>query len=110
MAGPHLVASAPTFPASGPPSLPSLSACVPAPRRTTLRAVTSTRTRRNHGVFLLGDELLTVDSSRRSAESRVCVTLGNGPVVLSRDLTPTQARAMARALVAASIAAETRRA
>ena len=107
MAGPHLVASAPTSPAS---VSPSLSASPPAPRRTPLRAVASTRTRRNHGVFMVGDELLTVDSSRRSAECRVCVTLGSGPLVLSRELTPTQARAMARALVAASIAAETRRA
>lgn len=80
---------------------------LPAPQRAPLRVMASSRTRRNHGVFLLGSELASVYSSRRAADGQgVCMTVGNGSLVLTGSMTPTQARAMARALTAAASAAE----
>lgn len=67
----------------------------------------TTRTRRTHGVCLLGAELATVTSSRREGEARgVELKLAGDSLTLCSRMTSTQARAMARALVAAAIAAE----
>ena len=67
----------------------------------------SSRTRRNHGVFMLGDELATVYSSRRAADALgVSMAVGTGSLVLTGSMTPRQARAMAGALMAAATAAE----
>ena len=75
--------------------------------RGTLRLPLSSRTRRNHGVCLLGDELATVYSSRRAADGRaVTMTIGAGSVLLNGTMTPMQARALAQALAAAAAAAE----
>lgn len=76
-------------------------------QRPLIRIPSSTRTRRNHGVFLLGDELASVYSSRRQADGLgVTMTVGEGSLVLTGSMTPAQARAMARALVAAAEASE----
>ena len=86
---------------------PVLPASLSASQRAPLRVVTSTRTRRNHGVFMLGDELATVYSSRReSGGLGVTLSVGCGTVMLTGSMTPTQARAMARALCAAAIAVD----
>lgn len=78
-----------------------------SPDRAPQRVVASSRTRRNHGAFLLGDELATIYSSRRTADTRgVSMTVGNGDLSLSGTMTPTQARAMANGLIAAAYAAE----
>lgn len=80
------------------PALPT-----PAPRRILNLVPGSTRTRRNHGVFMLGSELASVYSSRRESDGHgVTMTVGNGTLVLSGSMTPMQARAMARALNAAA--------
>lgn len=80
---------------------------VSAPQRAPHRVIASSRTRRNHGAFLIGDELATVYSSRRAASSRsVSMSVGNGSMVLTGSMSPTQARAMANALIAAAQAAE----
>jgi hypothetical protein len=87
------------------PAVPSSSS---APRRTLHLVPGSTRTRRNHGVFLFGNELATVYSSRRESDGLgVTMTVGSGSLVLTGGMTPTQARAMARALSAAADAADT---
>lgn len=96
MAGQSLRATAPLSPSS-------FLASPDAPRR----VLAASRTRRNHGVFLIGDELATVYSSRRSADSfGVSMTVGNGALVLTGSMTPAQARAMAAALNAAACAAD----
>ena len=96
MAGQPIGASAPQVPAS-----------ISAPRRQPLRVVASSRTRRNHGVFLIGAELASVYSSRRTSESRgVTVSVGNGPALLSGGMSPQQARALAGALMAAAAAVD----
>ena len=78
-----------------------------APTRAPHRVPTASRTRRNHGVFLLGNELATVYSSRREQDCLgVTITVGNGPLVLTGSFTSTQARVMAEALVAAAAAVE----
>lgn len=89
--------------ALAPNSLPRSSTSQRSPRR----VIAVSRTRCNHGVFLLGNELATVYSSRRSAESLgVSMSVGSGSLVLTGSMTANQARAMARALVAAASAAE----
>ena len=91
--------------ALAPLSLESL----PAPQSAPHRVMATSRKRRNHGVFLLGDELATVYSSRRVADGQgmgLGLTVGNGSLVLTCSMTPTQARAMAYALAAAATAAE----
>jgi len=86
---------------------PQASNSVSAPARKPHRVIALSRTRRNHGVFLLGAELTTVYSSRRATGSLgVSMSVGNGPQMLSGGMTPTQARAMANALMAAAYAAE----
>lgn len=86
----------------------SSSPALPAPHATLHRVpAASSRTRRNHGVFLLGNELATVDSSRRRGDAcSVMLTVGSGTPLLVGGMTPAQARAMARALVVAAEAAE----
>jgi hypothetical protein len=95
MAGPSLGAHAPNSPAlSDPLRVPS-------------HAAASSRTRRNHGVFMLGNELASIYSSRRAADGLgVSMAVGCGSLVLTGSMTSTQARAMACALVAAAQAAE----
>lgn len=96
MAGQPLGAQAPVF-----------SASVPAPQRAPYRVMASSRTRRNHGVFLLGNELATIYSSRRASDGHgVSMAVGTGSLVLTGSMTASQARAMARALMAAASAAE----
>lgn len=90
----------------GAPALLS-PASVPAPQRAPHRVMASSRTRRNHGVFLLGDELATVYSSRRASDGHgVSMAVGAGSLVLTGSMTASQARAMARALIAAASAVE----
>ena len=96
MAGNPIGATAPTSPAHS-----------SAPQRAHLHAVATTRTRRNHGCFLLGNELASVYSSRRVADGLgVVVNVGNGPLMLTGSMSSSQARAMARALLAAANAAD----
>lgn len=91
-----LGASAPNSPASHPTQ----------PRRL-IRVPASSRTRINHGVFLFGTEVAAVYSTRRASDGHgVSMTVGHGSVSLTGNLTPTQARMMARALEAAAAAAE----
>lgn len=72
-----------------------------------LRSHPGTRTRRNHGVFLLSGELLCVYSTRRRhGDAGVSVAIGNGPFNLVGDLSPTQARNLAQALLTAAAAAD----
>jgi hypothetical protein len=86
---------------------PHSLAPVSAPTRALHRVPAVSRTRRNHGVFLLGDELTTVYSSRRERDCLgVTITVGNGPLVLSGSFTSAQARVMAEALVAAAAASD----
>ena len=81
-----------------------------SPQRAPYRVPASSRTRCNHGVFLLGHELAIVYSSRRSADGQsVTLSLGNGPGDAALGMTPSQARAMARALTSAAAAVELRR-
>ena len=78
-----------------------------APHGTAYRVPASTRTRRNHGVFVLGNELAAVYSSRRDSDGRsVILSVGGGQLVFSGGMSPTQARAMAKALTVAAAAAE----
>ena len=92
-------------------SAPLASASPATPQRTLYRVIGSSRTRCNHGVFLLGHELAIVYSTRRSADGQaVTLSLGNGPGDTALGMTPTQARAMARALTSAAAAVELRRA
>ena len=96
MAGQPLGAPAPQSPAS-----------VSAPQRAPHRVIASSRTRRNHGVFQLGNELATVYSSRRASDGHgVSMAVGTSSLVLTGSMTATQARAMARALIAAASAVE----
>ena len=103
MAGQHLGAPAPaaspsTLRASAPLHLvPSASA----------RSSASTRTRRHHGAFTLGGHLACVYSTRRAdACFAVGFELGAGTLNLAARFTPGQARAMARALLAAAAAVD----
>lgn len=65
------------------------------------------RSRRNHGVFVLGGQVCAVYSSRRElADMPVSLTIGHGPSMFSGGLSVTQARALAGALVAAADAVE----
>jgi hypothetical protein len=77
------------------------------PRRTLHLVQPATRTRRNHGVFMIGDELASVYSTRRESSCLgVTMVVGNGALQLSGSMTPVQARAMARALSSAADAVE----
>lgn len=71
----------------------------------------STRTRRTHGVFMVGSERASVHSSRRDGDGlSVTLSIGAGSLVLTGSMDATQARAMARALVAAAVAVEVQQA
>ncbi len=77
------------------------------PPRSSYRVPALTRTRRNHGVFLVGDQLATVYSSRREFDTLgVTLSVGAGALTITGSMTPVQARAMARALAAAADAVE----
>jgi len=101
MAGQLIGAPAPQSPAS-----------CSAPLRAIIRVpAASSRMRRNHGVFLLGHELASVYSSRSRRSGGdglgVSMSVGAGSMVLTGSMTAIQARAMARALMAAAEAVET---
>lgn len=86
---------------------PNISDTLSAPVRTSHRVIALSRTRRNHGAFLVGNELTTVYSSRRTSEGRgVTVSVGNGSMLLTGSMTPVQARAFANALTAAAAAVD----
>ncbi len=86
----------------------AISPTAQAAKRPTLRLAASSRTRRNHGVFLVGDQLATVCSTRRAGDAHgVLLQFGSGHLVLNGAMTPAQAQQMARALTAAAHAAET---
>lgn len=100
MAGTSIGASAPVFPSS-------VLAPQCAPQRAPVRIPATTRTRRLHAVFPLGDNLATVHSTRREVEARgVIVTLSDGAQWLGVGMLPAQARAMARTLLDAAEAVE----
>lgn len=81
-------------------------ASLPAQPRHLIHVPASSRTRRNHGVFLFGTEVAAVYSTRRASDGHgVSMTVGHGSLMLTGSLTPTQARMMARALCAAADAA-----
>lgn len=74
---------------------------------TTASTGTSTRTRRNHGAFTLGGQLACVYSARSAGKCYgVSFELGAGTLSLAARMTAGQARAMARALMAAADATE----
>lgn len=84
-----------------------------APQSAPVRVMAASRTRRNHGVFMLGNEVASIYSSRRVADGSrvpdglgVILSVGSGSLVLTGSMTATQARVMARVLVAAAAAAE----
>lgn len=96
MAGQLIGAPAPRSPASHPEA-----------QRAPHRVIASSRTRLSHGVFQLGNELASVYSSRRASDGHgVSMAVGAGSLVLTGSMTATQARAMARALIAAASAVE----
>lgn len=65
------------------------------------------RTRRNHGVMTLGGQMAAIYSSRRTAACYgVRFEIGAGTLSLASDMTPAQARALARALTSAADAVE----
>ena len=66
-----------------------------------------TRTRRNHGVMTLGGQMAAIYSSRRTAACYgVRFEIGAGTLTLASDMTPAQARTLARALTSAADAVE----
>jgi hypothetical protein len=72
-----------------------------------LSLLSTSRTRRNHGVFAAGDAIASVYSSRRAGSLRgVCLEFDSGSVEISGSMTSTQARSLARALMAAAVAAD----
>lgn len=96
MAGKPLGAPASVFPLS-----------VQAPGAAAYRVHPESRTRRNHGVFIVGDQLACVYSSRRSCDDKgVQLVLGHEGPIFTGGMSSTQARAVARALVAAADAAD----
>ncbi|WP_140636180.1 hypothetical protein [Methylibium rhizosphaerae] len=67
----------------------------------------TTRTRRNHGAFLLGNQLLCVFSTRRATDpASVLVSIGTVRNLLDGRLSPAQARSLSSALARAADAAE----
>lgn len=102
MAGLILGATAPALPA------PPTNTGAIAARRSVFRVPASTRTRRLQGVCLAGGVLLSVHSSRRdgAAAPGVSLTLHDGLTDHTGTITPTQARALAQAIEAAAVAAE----
>lgn len=96
MAGISMGASAPAFPAS-----------IPAADSVVTRISEVSRRRRCHGVFSLDAQLCVVYSLRRVEPGKgVQLVLGHDGPVMTPHLSPTQARNLARALVAASDAAD----
>lgn len=97
MAGSPLGTSAPTPPAPG-----------AAQRRTLYRVPTTTRTRRLHGVCLVGGALLSVYSSRSAgaAGRAVTVTMQTSASERTVSMGAADCRVLARSLVLAAEAAE----
>jgi hypothetical protein len=87
-------------------SLPSSLSSQARPRLHLVHS-THTRTRRNHGAFTLGGQLACIYSARRAdACYGVSLELGAGTLTLAARFTAGQARAMARALLAAAAAVD----
>lgn len=86
----------------------SLGASAPNPSpQHALHLPSSTRTRRNHGAFVLGGHLACVYSTRTAQRCYgVSFELGAGTLTLNGAMTPVQARNLARALSAAADAAD----
>ncbi len=78
----------------------------PTPQRT-LHLVPSSRTRRNHGAFMLGGHLTCVYSARQASRCYgVSFEIGAGTLVVNGSMTAAQARQLARALASAADAVE----
>ncbi|MFT3818279.1 MAG: hypothetical protein QM750_11705 [Rubrivivax sp.] len=78
----------------------------PTPQRT-LHLVPSTRTRRNHGAFMLGGHLACVYSTRQASRCYgVSFEIGAGTLVVNGSMTPAQARQLALALAGAADAVD----
>lgn len=96
MAGISMGAPAPAFPAS-----------IPAADSAVNRIPEVSRRRRCHGVFSLDAQLCVVYSLRRVEPGKgVQLVLGHDGPVMTPHMSPTQARNLARALVAAADAAD----
>ncbi len=67
---------------------------------------TTSRTRTCHGFFTVGAVPAMVFSTRRQADPAVVVDLGHAGTMASGRLSPTQARAAARALLQAADAVD----
>lgn len=79
---------------------------IPSPQRT-LQVAHTTRTRRNHVAFIVGEQLACVYSSRHAAPRYgVCLELGAGTLIVTGAMTAAQARRIAAALNAAADASE----
>lgn len=81
----------------------------PRPQRTPLHLVPTvrTRTRCNHGTFMLGGQLAAVYSTRSAGKCYgIRFELGTSTLHVDADMTPGQARSMARALLAAAAAVD----
>ena len=80
--------------------------CPGAVRRPTLRLPAgSSRNRRLHGTFSLGDLVASVFSSRRDREGRVALVLGRRGIRVEGAIAPSCALELAHALETAAIAA-----
>ena len=96
-------ATAPAFPHAVQASAPT------PPQRTPLHLVPTvrTRTRCNHGTFMLGGQLAAVYSTRSAGKCYgIRFELGTSTLHVDADMTPGQARSMARALLAAAAAVD----
>lgn len=81
----------------------------PRPQRHPLHLVPTmrTRTRCNHGTFMLGGQLAAVYSTRSAGKCYgIRFELGTHTLHVDADMTPGQARSMARALLAAAAAVD----
>lgn len=94
-------------PASLPPSSATSPAPVASPAAAPQRVPVTSRTRRVFGVFQLGRTQALVYASRRERQARaVVVEIGDGARCQAGELTAAQARALARALLAAAEATD----
>lgn len=111
MAGNPMGASSPAFPPTTPAAVSAAPSVriVPRERRREglVEVVEVSRRRRCHGVFSLDAQLCVVYSLRRVEPGKgVQLVLGHDGPVMTPHMSPTQARNLARALVAAADAAD----
>ena len=88
-------------------SIPSHAEASPGIQRPALHLVrpAQTRTRCNHGTFMLGGQLAAVYSARSGGKCYgIQLELGAGTLSVDARMTAGQARSMARALLAAAAA------